>query len=441
MVEGLGRLEILMHSITIRSTVWIILHNRYIIYCINKSEFPSLLFDGWTVGCSRVPLSSSLSCPRKSCCLAFVWVAADICVSLRLRYRIASIACSRKGWVYHMHHIHPYIVVAWAIPREASQQLGSNIVLKCVESIPVIDKTWVKRWTKAGGKEWQPEDDDDDYDDDDDDEDENEDDDEDEDDDDDDDDDEDDDEEEEEEDDDDDDDDDMVGLCTINPCEHTTDRTREESIPQTPRPSQAKRLILPQFDPPAPPHPEQCKNQFYWKSRPLILLKKRKLQLGLPSFRDLKFNPWSWKPTLRKFQTFRATWLAPQWLVFIPKLKNSKVVQWTIRMYFQSNCIYLSIDPLVSISMSRLIRQHVSTAHPQGQRLTHRSLPLLWGLAWIVLHDDVTGFRGWLLVPAKSQKWQHSSGKFTPLRWWLLSILLASSLNPRHDWCGFQQTT
>ena len=27
---------------------------------------------------------------------------------------------------------------------------------------------------------------------------------------------------------------DMVGLCRINPCEHKTDRTREESIPQKP---------------------------------------------------------------------------------------------------------------------------------------------------------------------------------------------------------------
>ena len=27
---------------------------------------------------------------------------------------------------------------------------------------------------------------------------------------------------------------DMVGLCRFNPCEHTTDRTREESIPQNP---------------------------------------------------------------------------------------------------------------------------------------------------------------------------------------------------------------
>ena len=30
------------------------------------------------------------------------------------------------------------------------------------------------------------------------------------------------------------DDEDMVGLCRINPCEHKTDRTREESIPQKP---------------------------------------------------------------------------------------------------------------------------------------------------------------------------------------------------------------
>ena len=36
--------------------------------------------------------------------------------------------------------------------------------------------------------------------------------------------------------------------------------------------------------------PKQCKNQLYWESRPLILLKQTKLQLG-PSFRDITVTP------------------------------------------------------------------------------------------------------------------------------------------------------
>ena len=60
---------------------------------------------------------------------------------------------------------------------------------------------------------------------------------------------------------------------------NTTDRTREESIPQNPSsPSLAKqKKCWP---------PQQCKNQLKWASRPLILPKQTELELGLPSIRE-----------------------------------------------------------------------------------------------------------------------------------------------------------
>ncbi len=52
------------------------------------------------------------------------------------------------------------------------------------------------------------------------------------------------------------------------------------------------------------------------------------------------FKPSGW-PLMLNF-----CWLTPRWLVFIPKLKTSNVVQWTVRIcsyLFLSVCIDLSI--------------------------------------------------------------------------------------------------
>ena len=126
------------------------------------------------------------------------------------------------------------------------------------------------------------------------------------------------------------------------------------SYPKPHAPPQSKKIdSFHSLTPRAPPPPRTVQESILLEISSPNTAKEEETPAGtLPSFRDLKFNPWSWKPTLRKFQTFRATWLAPQWLVFIPKLEKFKSCAvdysyvFSIKLYlfkYRSTCIHIDV--------------------------------------------------------------------------------------------------